>query len=211
MVTNLFSEDEPLRIALRREAVSLLTHTDTFQITKLRDMLRLSGDVGIISDINTKILLEALDTLKDVDVAKKDTLEIAPILKVSNNTTIKDTHTDIDTTEVDDTLVSEVSQDQPVSLYANPQVHDQIIINTKAQKTSVPKPAISSVVALDIGARRKKILEVVKSKGQATIHEFIESIQGCSSKTIQRELTSLVLSGTLKKTGERRWSRYSLK
>jgi predicted HTH transcriptional regulator len=79
------------------------------------------------------------------------------------------------------------------------------------EKPTVQKSIISTVTALDIGARRKKILEVVKSKGQATIHEFIQSIQGCSSKTIQRELTSLVLSGTLKKTGERRWSKYSMR
>jgi predicted HTH transcriptional regulator len=66
-------------------------------------------------------------------------------------------------------------------------------------------------ISMDIGSRRKRILEIVKARGAVTINEFIEAIKGISSKTIQRELTSLVLSGTLKKTGERRWSKYSLK
>jgi len=66
-------------------------------------------------------------------------------------------------------------------------------------------------ISMDIGSRRKRILEIVKARGAVTINEFIDAIKGCSSKTIQRELTSLVLSGTLKKTGERRWSKYSLK
>jgi hypothetical protein len=35
-------------------------------------------------------------------------------------------------------------------------------------------------------------------------------IEGCSEKTIQRELMSMVHNGTLKKIGEKRWSRYSL-
>ena len=84
-------------------------------------------------------------------------------------------------------------------------------IQRQLEKTNQRTGTQSIATTLDIGTRRKKILEVVKSKGQVTIHEFIQSIQGCSSKTIQRELTSLVLSGTLKKTGERRWSKYSLR
>ena len=35
-------------------------------------------------------------------------------------------------------------------------------------------------------------------------------IKGCSEKTIQRELLSMVKSGILKKEGEKRWSKYSL-
>ena len=101
------------------------------------------------------------------------------------------------------------------------------VINEKVVPSEVLKPAVPNTnitihnntqniktvnnISMDIGSRRKKILEIVKSRGAVTINEFMESIKGCSSKTIQRELTSLVLSGTLKKTGERRWSKYSLK
>jgi hypothetical protein len=35
-------------------------------------------------------------------------------------------------------------------------------------------------------------------------------VRGVSEKTIQRELSLLVLEGTVRKQGERRWTTYSL-
>jgi hypothetical protein len=106
---------------------------------------------------------------------------------------------------------SKTSPTQSTATYVSVFRSSAATLQEDLQRQMSQKPVVSTVTALDIGARRKKILEVVRSKGQVTIHEFIQSIQGCSSKTIQRELTSLVLSGTLKKTGERRWSKYSLR
>ena len=44
----------------------------------------------------------------------------------------------------------------------------------------------------------------IKSIGHETLSE-------CGEKTLQRELVSMVSDGVLKKTGEKRWSKYSLK
>lgn len=204
MVTNLFAEDEPLKVALRTEAVHLLAHSGTYQTSRLKDMLRLSGDIGIVSETNTKILLEAVDALQEMKSSEKEII-------------IGDLYSEKDlVSQGVNNGVSEVTQpahEKPVDMVEQKYTEESQgrILESKAQKAIPYKQPISSVTALDIGARRKKILEVVRSKGQATIHEFIQSIQGCSSKTIQRELTSLVLSGTLKKTGERRWSKYSLR
>ncbi len=61
--------------------------------------------------------------------------------------------------------------------------------------------------------RRETILRVIKDKGESSIKDIIGYISGhipdCGEKTVQRELTALVEEGVLKKTGERRWSRYS--
>lgn len=59
--------------------------------------------------------------------------------------------------------------------------------------------------------RQESILNAIRSKGELSIKDLVGVIKGCSEKTIQRELISLVQDGTLLKTGERRWSRYSLK
>jgi len=59
-------------------------------------------------------------------------------------------------------------------------------------------------------ARKEDILALLKNKNSLTIKDFSSTIKDCSEKTIQRELLSLVASGVLKKEGERRWSRYSL-
>ena len=61
--------------------------------------------------------------------------------------------------------------------------------------------------------RRDAILKLFKTNRgkKLTIKDVSRHISTCSEKTIQRELTSLVLVGVLNKDGERRWSKYSLK
>lgn len=58
--------------------------------------------------------------------------------------------------------------------------------------------------------RQTLILSTIRSKGESSIKDLTDIIRGCSEKTIQRELIALVGSGDLLKTGERRWSRYSI-
>lgn len=58
--------------------------------------------------------------------------------------------------------------------------------------------------------RRNTILELLQDKSFVTVKDVIDAIEGCSSKTLQRELLSLVNEGILIKKGERRWSTYSL-
>jgi hypothetical protein len=60
-------------------------------------------------------------------------------------------------------------------------------------------------------SRQDAILGVLKGQGNLTIKDFSKVIKDCSEKTIQRELLELVDKGIVKKEGERRWSRYSLK
>lgn len=59
--------------------------------------------------------------------------------------------------------------------------------------------------------RRESIINVLKSQSNLTIKDFAKVIKDCSEKTIQRELIELVEKGVIRKDGERRWSRYSLK
>jgi len=58
--------------------------------------------------------------------------------------------------------------------------------------------------------RGKAIIDVIRMKGNASIKDISKSVKGCSEKTIQRKLFSLIQNGILKKNGERRWSKYSL-
>ncbi len=59
--------------------------------------------------------------------------------------------------------------------------------------------------------RQNSIINVLKNQSNLTIKDFSKVIKDCSEKTIQRELIELVDRGVVKKEGERRWSRYSLK
>ncbi len=59
--------------------------------------------------------------------------------------------------------------------------------------------------------RQSRILSMLKNQSNMTIKDFVKAINDCSEKTIQRELLTLVEKGIVKKEGERRWSKYSLK
>lgn len=59
--------------------------------------------------------------------------------------------------------------------------------------------------------RQESIVAILKGQSNLTIKDFSKVIHDCSEKTIQRELLDLVARGVIKKEGERRWSRYSLK
>ncbi len=67
---------------------------------------------------------------------------------------------------------------------------------------------VSRKTVKDKNSRQEIILSMLKSGVKLTIKDFAKNIKGCSEKTIQRELLSLVSKGVLKKEGERRWSKY---
>jgi hypothetical protein len=56
--------------------------------------------------------------------------------------------------------------------------------------------------------RQDTILRVLDTKGTVTIKDIVQVVSDLSEKTIQRELSALVLRGVLKREGERRWSTY---
>lgn len=59
--------------------------------------------------------------------------------------------------------------------------------------------------------RRSAIISVLKTKGPSHIKDISTVIRDVSEKTIQRELQTMVENGEVMRTGERRWTQYSLK
>lgn len=217
LVTELIEKNDPLRHSLRTLSVELILVSDNKQknelAQKLVSLIKIAKETKLISEMNAGLILKAIgsnmatvddvntvsvtDVLEDdANISDKDIKEIGGSVIVSNNG-----HIPKITKDVSKSIVLDKNLDKKVSN----------TVSDKNDKTTLHQLDKNQNAGLDIGSRRKKILEIVKAKGQVTINEFIDEIQGCSSKTIQRELTSLVLSGTLKKAGERRWSKYSLK
>lgn len=65
-------------------------------------------------------------------------------------------------------------------------------------------------VAVKKNSRQSVIISLLRRKKEIMIKDVSPLIEGCSEKTIQRELLNMVKMGLLKKEGEKRWSRYSL-
>ncbi len=82
----------------------------------------------------------------------------------------------------------------------------------RQQRVSVPAGDISTdayLVYSQLTDRAERIKTVLEAKPEATIKDVAEIVTDVSEKTIQRELNSLIEKGQVKRTGERRWSRYS--
>jgi predicted transcriptional regulator len=79
----------------------------------------------------------------------------------------------------------------------------------KSGNTGISKGQV--VVQQKKSQRQEVITTILKGQSNLTIKDFSKVIKDCSEKTIQRELLELVEKGIIKKEGERRWSRYSLK
>lgn len=76
--------------------------------------------------------------------------------------------------------------------------------------TDLPIPAISLSAHKNgpVEPRRRLILDFISQNGWSSIKDIAKAVPGVSSKTVQRELSSLVGTGLLKKEGQKRWSRY---
>ncbi len=201
LVTNLFEEKEPLKMSLRRVSVECVENSDKKDsFLKLNSLIKLSQEIGLITNMNAELLLRVTRDqvlgLEKKDGSKQVNIEGILTNKIEHKEEVDNEIMVIENPEKVEVVLEEKPDKKPSSITINN--------NTQNIKTITN-------ISMDIGSRRKRILEIVKARGAVTINEFIDAIKGCSSKTIQRELTSLVLSGTLKKTGERRWSKYSLK
>ncbi len=87
-----------------------------------------------------------------------------------------------------------------------------------AVRTSQPKQAPKNIEGQgragapkkDTGNRQEAIISFLRTKGPAYIKDISNVIREVSEKTIQRELQTLVLEGKVLRTGERRWTSYTL-
>ena len=82
--------------------------------------------------------------------------------------------------------------------------------NTKDNEDRDTKLKEFSTVTVKKNRRQSIIIALLKKKRDLMIKDISPLISDCSEKTIQRELQDLVKQGVLKKTGEKRWTKYSL-
>lgn len=84
--------------------------------------------------------------------------------------------------------------------------------NNKAllQNSQIKKSTSTVTTVSERKDRTEKILELIKNKKDISIKDISLAFTDCSEKTIQRELNSLIAKGHLKKSGTKRWSRYSI-
>ena len=72
-------------------------------------------------------------------------------------------------------------------------------------------PTLASSFQMRKNGRREQILALFVKGVDVSIKDIAARIRGCSEKTIQRELNSLLYDNVIERIGEKRWSRYVLR
>lgn len=83
----------------------------------------------------------------------------------------------------------------------------------RRNRVNIPQNDFSSDAVLvysNLSDRTSRIKTVLEAKPEATIKDLSDIITDVSTKTIQRDLNSLIESGEVIRQGERRWSKYSI-
>ncbi|TSC61566.1 MAG: hypothetical protein Athens041674_722 [Parcubacteria group bacterium Athens0416_74] len=211
MLTNHISEQEPVRSEVRSTASLVL-----LDVLKLRDemrsahshsvaelqgrvrylisMVRIMGVSGFVSQQNATTVIEALDELGTYVIASQRSM-LSENISLSREDLIDvrmPTYRPVQPRPVKD--MSDIKDTKDVHLIKD------------SHETSVRNG--DSVGALSV--RVQSILEILKVGGSLGIKDISANLPEYSEKMIQRELLELVTRGAIKKTGLKRWSKYSL-
>ena len=232
MITNFFIAEEPLKWSLRdlatkiiKDSVSLgavslslrdgLVRSLSAKIFELISLYEVAYKAGFISLMNSGIIkqelenmLLVLEKMEDVQVGTKS-VSFDPNFFAVPNTWVAPSETVSPALKTfPQTAHTEAEYSQKKVLVNNP--HSTQSPMTSSEKN---KRGLSFIKdnQKDIKNKRQDIIiALVKKNHSMNIKGFTGVIKGCSEKTIQRELLTLVAKRVLKKEGERRWSTYSL-
>jgi len=223
IVTSLVSDTEPIKWTLRNKSIELLSvlsgarnlnllkqtnifFNSTNLINEIITFLNLSYTTNIISEMNFSILKDEYDLLQDL-ISRDDLME----------------NENISVEEILEKDKEEIGLSSG-AFYKGQDDHKNVFYNRdKGQKRSdgnLKRHSIDSTLIKKISNKNKNrnkninreqaIKDIIKQKKEVTIKDISSVVGWCSEKTIQRELMSLIRKNIVKKTGEKRWSRYSL-
>ena len=226
MVTDIMDKDEPIRNKLRTLGTNLISDMHYApvkalpKISEIMSFLDIAGVVNLISEMNLKILQNEFFELK------KAIEEVIPIPKPA--------YSEQSLSELfrpDFVLPSAHYQDAQKIDPARPgtrigvqkgstllrAIKDMKMSNTRPTegRQSFGRGRQNGDHGLLKGQRQEAIRLIIKNtQNGATITDIKFKATGelarCGDKTLQRELITMVKNGVLKKTGEKRWSRYFL-
>jgi len=210
LMTNHIPVDEILRTESRKVAASILPKTlacrdelrsnaspalSEFRVAirHLTSLVRLMVFAGFVSSQNAEVVVSAADELGAfVLVAGRSALSESLVFSKEELTDVPDTYKgqrDIkDRTAVKD---SNMLRDSRKVSFTGP-----------STTGGLPTTAVSP--------RGNGIVGILRAGGELNIRDIAANLPEYGEKTIQRELNALIQQGIVKRTGLKRWSRYSL-
>ncbi|MBU1160186.1 MAG: hypothetical protein ABIJ28_00255 [Patescibacteria group bacterium] len=196
-VTDLYNDKEPLKWALRENAIFIYHHllssepswdkkiSNSFdEIVKILDLASLGG---FISDINFEILKKEYQKIK---------------IFIESYFPKEKIYLDFNFGQELPILIDKGQNSLPPHLSISGEDKGHPAVSGIKDKKNKNKAQEKSEI------RKQKIINFLKENGKKTIKEIALIFEGISNKSIQRDLADLVKEGALSGEGEKRWRLY---
>ncbi len=220
LLTNHVAKSEPARVSIREKGLKLLS-----EVIELRDEMRGAGSIktrAVQASIRELISLIRILTISafisyhNADVVVDALDELGNFLSASRRSVLSE-----DIVLGRDELIGSASDTQKkpaISLHGSRTLlldvnksHDLLDITDKAGISDNIKNIQEVSVTRNINSiRARNIISVLRSGSMLGIKEICAHFPEYSEKMVQRELAFLLSNKLIRKTGLKRWSRYSL-
>ncbi|HEY4502592.1 MAG TPA: hypothetical protein VJH21_02045 [Candidatus Paceibacterota bacterium] len=230
LVTDLFPSEDPIRLALRSAGLhilSLITHPRGEKgeqkevpflikeaVSEIVSMLNISAIAQNLSTMNHLVLEREYCSLLEFIYEQGGTISQSDVLFGGDFFDVKGELADGD--EKGDAILQDGTlntQGHHNGHSSGSSVLDRYMSTTKGHyRTEYGDNQVSNGFIESKHRhmkRRSIILDMINKRGRVSVKDITHHIKDCSSKTLQRELLTLVADGVLKKEGERRWSTYT--
>lgn len=223
MVTDILDKDEPIRNKLRTLGTAVISDANSAstqagsKISEIISFLDIASAVGMISEMNCNILKKEFTELKR-SISESNVEGNQAWLEgfiVGSSGTYSERRTEKLAEE------PKIYQEQRtrIGVQKGSTLMKALSAVSMSNRVTVHKENIKDNFDLLKQERRNEILRIIKDKKEATITDIRNGAKdisatgksvliSCSEKTLQRELISMLKDNVLKKSGEKRWSKY---
>lgn len=202
LITNHIPSTELLRVSIRSGALTMLErllslrdgmravdseHVEACRasIRYLISLVRMLSVAGFVSIQNANIVTEGLD-------------ELGRFLSASKNSALSES-------------VSLSRKDlMDIHGLSLKDVKDIIVVKDRLRIKDNVKMSERTIDSRELSTRELSIIEILRAGGNLGIKDIASNLPEYSEKMIQRDLVRLVGAEQVKKTGLKRWSRYSI-
>lgn len=200
LITNHISPEEPVRVMTRQRGLELLT-----EFLDLRDKMRASASpdfTAVQATIRNLISLIRMLTVAGSVSIQNGEIVIEALDELGNflTTSVRSAFTESVRLSKDELLQVR----EPVR---HRQVRD--IKDGYVEKDVVSDSSFVRESGAAVSSRAQRILGVLSQGGEYGIRDIVSHVPEYSEKMIQRELAQLIVAGKAKRSGLKRWSKYS--
>lgn len=215
LLTGLFEDQEPLKWSLRSKVLEVMSFTGVLtrsvgpsvmrgdeeniieDISGIKTLLDIGVMSGLVSPMNHEILT------RELSVFQENAVRHFHLMKGNQSLYTESLFVGFDWTK------------QPQldkGHFKRTQISYKGQTGTTVAKGSsvLNKKTIKDNSSPSNNERKEKIVKLIREKGSVMIKDISPSFPELSEKTIQRDLLDLVSKGSISKSGERRWTVYSV-